>query len=117
MRSPAKEKKIARFRRHRRIRRKVKGTAACPRVSVFRSLNHIYGQIVDDVTGKTLLSASSLGQGLKGNIEEAAKVGAQLAKKAMAAKIQKVVFDRGGNLYHGRVKAFADAAKKGGLIF
>ncbi len=117
MRSASKEKLKARVRRHQRVRRKIVGNAVRPRLSVFRSLNNIYGQIIDDSSGKTLFSVSSLGQGLKGNIEGAKQIGASLAKRALDGDIKTVVFDRGGYLYHGRIKAFADAAREGGLKF
>lgn len=117
MKSAAKEKLKARVRRHQRVRRKVSGSAGRPRLSIFRSLNNIYGQVIDDSSGKTLFSVSSLGQDVKGNIEGAKLIGASLAKRALAENIKSVVFDRGGYLYHGRVKAFADAARKGGLQF
>lgn len=117
MRSASKEKLKARIRRHQRVRRKVSGSAGRPRLSVFRSLNHIYGQIIDDNAGKTLFSVSSLGQGLKGNIDGAKAIGASLAERAVAENITSVVFDRGGYLYHGRIKAFAEAAREGGLKF
>ena len=100
------------------IRHKVSGTALKPRLTVFRSNTQIYGQLIDDVNGKTLASASSLGLKDKVNkIEQAAKVGALLAKVAMEAGITEVVFDRNGYLYHGRVKSLADGAREGGLIF
>ncbi len=117
MKSAAKEKRIARQRRHLRVRKKIKGTAERPRIAVFRSLNHIYGQVIDDATGKTLLSVSSLGQGLKGNVEAAKTVGKILAERALKANIKQVVFDRNGYLYHGRIKAFAESAREVGLIF
>ena len=100
------------------IRHKVSGTALKPRLTVFRSNTQIYGQLIDDVNGKTLASASSLGLKDKVNkIEQAAKVGALLAKVAMEAGITEVVFDRNGYLYHGRVKQLADAAREAGLKF
>lgn len=100
------------------IRHKVTGTALKPRLTVFRSNTQIYGQLIDDVNGKTLASASSLGLKDKVNkIEQAAKVGALLAKVAMEAGITEVVFDRNGYLYHGRVKQLADAAREAGLKF
>jgi len=117
VKSASKEKLKARVRRHQRVRRKITGSVGRPRLSVFRSLNHIYGQIIDDTSGKTLFSVSSLGQGLKGNIEGAKAIGVSLAKRALAESITTVVFDRGGYLYHGRIKAFADAAREGGLKF
>ena len=111
----------ARIARHSRIRNKVSGTKAAPRLNVFRSNNNIFAQIIDDEAGVTLVSASSLESELKlangGNIEAATKVGELLAKKAKKAKISKVVFDRGGYLYHGRVKALAEAARENGLEF
>ncbi|MBI3802889.1 MAG: 50S ribosomal protein L18 [Nitrospirae bacterium] len=115
----AKEKAIARERRHRRVRRKILGTPERPRLSVFRSLNHIYAQIIDDLSGKTLAAASSLTKGGEsgGNLESAKKIGTKLASLAKEKNITKVVFDRGGYLYHGRVKALADGAREGGLLF
>ncbi len=121
----AKKKVLARERRHRRVRRKIMGTPERPRLSVYRSLNQVYAQIIDDLSGKTLVAASSLGKGVKGkgktqtggNIEAAKEVGAAIAALAKSANIGKVVFDRGGSIYHGRIKALADAAREGGLIF
>ena len=121
----AKEKALARERRHRRVRRKIMGTLERPRLSVYRSLNHIYAQIIDDLSGKTIVSASTLSKGTKGkskrksggNIDAAKRAGTELAAQAKKANIEKVVFDRGGYLYHGRIKALADAAREGGLIF
>ncbi len=109
----------ARIERHERIREKIVGTADVPRVCVFRSNTNIYAQIIDDTTGTTLVSASSLeNKGKNGSNVEAAKlVGEALAKKAKKAGITKVVFDRGGYLYHGRVKALADALRENGLEF
>ena len=111
----------ARMARHARIRTKVSGTSELPRLCVFRSLKNISVQIIDDVKGTTLASASSLDKDLKikngGNIEAAKLVGASIAKKAKKAKISKVVFDRGGYLYHGRVAALAEAARENGLEF
>lgn|SRR5574344_1484810 len=111
----------ARMARHQRIRAKVSGTAELPRLCVFRSLKNISAQIVDDAKGVTLVSASSLDKDLKikngGNVEAGKLVGAAIAKKAKKAKIDKVVFDRGGYLYHGRVQALADAARENGLEF
>ena len=104
-----------------RIRRKISGTAARPRMSVFRSNKQIYVQLIDDEAGKTLAAASSRENGLDTEqikkIEQAAKVGALIAEKAKAAGIEAVVFDRNGYLYHGRVKSLADAARNGGLKF
>ena len=115
--------KDARKRRHIRVRKKVFGTPERPRLNVFRSNKHIYAQIIDDTTGRTLVSASSIDKELKGklksggNIEASNIVGELIAKRAVDKGIKKVVFDRGGYLYHGRVKALADAARKGGLEF
>ena len=105
--------------RHKRVRTKVSGTASCPRLNVFRSNSNIFAQIIDDEKGITLVSSSTLELKIKngGNIEAATKVGADIAKKAKAAKIKKVVFDRGGYLYHGRVEALANAARENGLEF
>ena len=110
-----------RLERHARIRRDLSGTADRPRLSVFRSNANISAQIIDDEKGVTLVSASSLEKELKikngGNTEAAKIVGAEIAKRAKKAKISKVVFDRGGYLYHGRVKALADSARQNGLEF
>ena len=100
-----------------RVRKNVNGTVERPRLSVFRSNKQIYAQVINDVTGTTLASASSLGLEAMPKIEQAQKVGALLAEKAKAAGITSVVFDRNGYLYHGRVKALADAAREGGLNF
>ncbi|ATZ21350.1 50S ribosomal protein L18 [Mesoplasma tabanidae] len=111
-------KQEARKRRHYRVRSKVSGTTAKPRLNVFKSNTNFYAQIIDDTTGTTLVSASSLNLGLKsGNIEAAKKVAAEIAKLAIAKSIVDVVFDRGGYLYHGKVKAFAEAARENGLKF
>ena len=111
----------ARVKRHARVRNKVVGTKSVPRLNVFRSNSNIFAQIIDDEACVTLVSASSIDKELKlengGNIEAATKVGELLAKRAKEAKISKVVFDRGGYLYHGRVKALADAARQNGLEF
>jgi large subunit ribosomal protein L18 len=110
----------ARIRRHARIRERISGTAEIPRLNVFRSNANIYAQIIDDVSGKTLVSASSLEKGFDGGgtkKESAKKVGLAAAKKAVEAGIKKVVFDRGGYQYHGRVKELADGAREGGLEF
>ncbi|MXQ73992.1 50S ribosomal protein L18 [Clostridiaceae bacterium DONG20-135] len=108
-----------RIRRHLRVRKKVNGTPECPRLNVFRSNAHIHAQIIDDVNGKTLVAASSVDMKLAngGNVEAAAQVGKELAVRAQKAKIENVVFDRGGYIYHGRVKALADAAREAGLKF
>jgi large subunit ribosomal protein L18 len=110
---------ILRERRHARVRQKISGTALAPRLVVFRSNKNIEAQIIDDVKGVTLVSSSStqLKLALGGNVAAAAKVGEDIASKAQAKGIAKVVFDRGGYLYHGRVAALADAARKGGLKF
>ena len=100
-----------------RIRKNVSGTAERPRLSVFRSNKQIYAQVINDLTGKTLASASSHGLEKLPKIEQAKKVGALVAEKAKAAGVEKVVFDRNGYLYHGRVQALADAAREGGLNF
>lgn len=116
-------KNESRQKRHRRVRKHVVGTAERPRLNVFRSLSHIYAQIINDQTGTTLVSASTVDKELKGQVEyggnsEAAKaVGAELAKRALANGITKVVFDRGGYIYHGRVAALAAAAREAGLEF
>ncbi len=109
--------KERRRRIHYRVRKKLSGTASRPRLAVNRSNKWIYAQIIDDTTGHTLLSASSMGMGEGTKTEQAAKVGQLLAEKAKAEGIQVVVFDRGGFLYHGRVKALADGAREGGLQF
>lgn len=107
----------------RRIRQKVKGSAEKPRLSVFRSNNHIYAQLIDDIHGKTILSSSTLDASISSKIdststcEASSLVGEQLAKKSLEANITTVVFDRGGRIYHGRIKALADAARKEGLKF
>ena len=110
-----------RARRHRRVRKKVSGTAERPRLAVFRSNNHIYAQVIDDVAGRTLAAASTADTTLKGgatgNTDAATKVGTLVAERAKAAGVEKVVFDRGGFRYHGRVAALADAARAGGLEF
>ncbi len=113
------DKNIARARRHARVRKNVHGTEAMPRLNVFRSNSEIYAQIIDDETGTTLASSSSIALKIKngGNIEGAKEVGADIAKKALDKKIKKVVFDRGGYQYHGRVEALANAARENGLEF
>jgi large subunit ribosomal protein L18 len=122
--SPLKNrKKLARLKRKKRVRSDLKGTLERPRLNVFRSLKHIYAQAIADTTGKTLVSASTMSPELKGsfrypgNVEAAKKVGEIIAKKCLEKGIQKVVFDRNGYLYHGRVKALAEAARTSGLIF
>ncbi|NLL06608.1 MAG: 50S ribosomal protein L18 [Clostridiaceae bacterium] len=114
---------VARVRKHARVRKKVVGTTERPRLNVFRSLNHIYAQVIDDSTGKTLASASTLDKEIKGKVafggnKDAAKeVGKLVATKAVNSGIKKVVFDRGGYIYHGRVKELAEAAREAGLEF
>ena len=113
----------ARYRRHLRVRQKVRGTADRPRLCVFRSLNHIYAQVIDDARGHTLVAASTLDAEIatdakgKKKTGKAEMVGALLARRAIEKGIGQVAFDRGGSLYHGRVKALAEAARKGGLKF
>ena len=111
------KKEIRRIKIKYRIRKSVNGTAERPRLSVFRSNKQIYAQVINDLTGKTLASAYSLGLETMPKKEQAAKVGALVAEKALAAGITSVVFDRNGYLYHGRVKELADAARNGGLNF
>ena len=109
-----------RIKRHSRVRSKISGTAQRPRLCVFRSENNIYAQIIDDVNGNTIVSASSVEkafEGNGGNCEAAKKVGAAVAERALAKGIEEVVFDRGGYIYHGRVMALADGAREGGLKF
>ena len=108
-----------RARRHRRVRGKVSGTAERPRLSVFRSAKNIYAQIINDVTGTTLVSASSVEKdfGVGGNKEAAEKVGELIGKRALEKGIEAVVFDRGGYLYHGRVQKLAEGARQSGLKF
>ncbi len=115
--------RLARKRRHRRVRMKISGTAERPRMNVFRSLNQISVQIIDDVAGKTVVSASTLDKKLSADLdgktksEQASIVGKTVAERAVAAGISTVVFDRGGYKYHGRVKVLADGAREGGLTF
>ena len=114
------DSKAARQKRHKRVRGKISGTASCPRLSVFRSLSNIYAQVIDDSTGKTLVSASTVEKdfaGAGGNKEAARKVGQTVAERAVKAGITEVKFDRGGNIYHGRVKELAEGAREGGLKF
>ena len=109
-----------RLKRHRRVRRKISGTAQRPRLNVFRSNKHIYAQLIDDVNGVTLASASTMNKGFEGNggnKEAARKVGQAIAKAAAEKNIEEAVFDRGGYLYHGRVKELADGARESGLKF
>lgn len=112
-------KNAERQRRHARVRTKISGTPECPRLNVFRSNAHIFTQVIDDTAGKTLVSCSSLSLKLEngGNIEAAKAVGAKIAELCKAANIENVVFDRGGYVYHGRVKALAESAREAGLKF
>jgi large subunit ribosomal protein L18 len=102
---------------HDRIRRKLAGTEARPRLNVYRSLGHIYAQVIDDQKGETLVSASTIKMKTGGNVAAAKEIGKAVAEKAVEKGIKKVVFDRGGYLYHGRIKALADAAREAGLEF
>ncbi len=116
---PIRQRNVIRQRVHFRIRQKMQGTAERPRLNVYRSLNHIYAQVIDDAKGETLLSASSLAAKFKtgGNVAAAKEVGKLVAERAIEKGIKRVVFDRGGYLYHGRIKALADAAREAGLEF
>ena len=120
---PEIDRRSARIKRHRRVRKHVVGVAGRPRLTVFRSLSHIYAQVIDDSTGNTLVSASTVDGEVKGQAaglakaEQARLVGKLLAARALSQGIGEVVFDRGGYKYHGRVKALADAAREGGLAF
>ena len=113
------DKNKTRQKRHARVRGKISGTAECPRLNVYRSNKNIYAQVIDDVAGVTLVSASTLDSEVSGNTktEQAASVGAVVAKRAVEKGITEVVFDRGGYLYHGRVQALAEAARENGLDF
>ena len=116
-------KAISRRKRIMRIRKKISGTVECPRLRVFRSAKHIYAQLIDDVAGHTLATVSSMDSGVQGETKEggkkplAHKVGVMLAEKAKQQGIEKAVFDRGGYIYHGRVKSLSDGAREGGLKF
>jgi large subunit ribosomal protein L18 len=110
------DRKVKRLKRHRRVRVHVAGTQERPRLAVFRSLNHVYAQLIDDAAGHTLAAASTKELKAQGNgVDAAVQVGKAIATKAKAAGINQVVFDRGGFLYHGRIKALADAAREAGL--
>lgn len=113
------KRRVSRLKRQARVRKKIRGTGDCPRLSVFRSAKHIYAQIIEDETGKTLVAASTLAKDIDlvgcGNIEAAKAVGSSIAKKALDQNITNVVFDRNGFLYQGRVQALADAAREAGL--
>ena len=119
----AQQRRIARLKRKSRVRRKIIGAPGRPRLCVFRSARHIYAQIIEDASGKTLVAASTLSEGVlegnvyPGNVEAAKAVGKAIAKKALDQDIKEVVFDRNGFLYHGRVKALADSAREAGLVF
>ena len=110
----AEARRDARIRRHRRVRRKVNGTAERPRLAVFRSNRHIYAQLIDDRGARTLAAASDMGLGEGDKSTRAKQVGKELAARAKAAGVERAVFDRGGRLYHGRVRALADGAREGG---
>ncbi len=118
-----KSRSEVRVKKHRRIRNRLSGTTACPRLAVFRSNNHMYAQIIDDTVGNTLVSASTLQKGVKANLEKtnnvdaAAYLGKVIAEKAIEKGIKDVVFDRGGFIYHGKIQALADAAREAGLNF
>jgi large subunit ribosomal protein L18 len=116
---PQRQRNVIRQRVHSRIREKMEGTTERPRLNVYRSLNHIYAQVIDDSQGVTVVSASTLAAKAKtgGNVMAAKEVGKMIAEKAQEKGIKKVVFDRGGYLYHGRIKALADAAREAGLEF
>ena len=120
---PEINRRVARLRRHKRVRKHVMGTPERPRLNVFRSAHHIYAQVVDDSKGHTLVSASTVDQEVKAQLkglaksEQAKVVGKVLAERALDQGIKQVVFDRGGYKYHGRVKALADAARESGLVF
>lgn len=117
------DRNLARKRRHLRVRHRIEGTAERPRLNVYRSNKHIYAQVIDDVTGNTLASASTLDKEFTsdvkngGNVDAAQKIGELVAKRALDKGVSQVVFDRGGYLYHGRVQALADAAREAGLKF
>ena len=115
------DRKINRLRRHRRVRVRLTGTAERPRLAVFRSLNHIYAQVIDDASGRTLAAASTVEKDLRGKpgtkTDEARAVGRLVAERAKSAGIERVVFDRAGFRYHGRIKSLAEAAREAGLDF
>ena len=117
------DKNADRIKRHQRVRKKVSGTAECPRLCVFRSLNHIYAQIIDDVKGNTLVACSTVEKSVQEAVKEMSKqeaakvVGQEIAKRALEKGIKEVVFDRGGYIYTGRVEAVADGAREAGLMF
>jgi large subunit ribosomal protein L18 len=117
------DKNVSRLKRHLRVRKKIEGTTLRPRLNIFRSSKHMYAQIIDDTKGVTIVAASTLDKDLEeavtngGNVDAARQVGALIAKRAKEQGVVKVVFDRGGYLYHGRVQALADAAREAGLEF
>jgi len=117
------QRRVARMKRQRRVRKQVVGSVERPRLCVFRTSRHIYVQIIEDASGKTLVAASTVAKGVDdtvkytGNVDAAKVVGKQIAEKALAKDIKQVVFDRNGFLYHGRIKALADAAREAGLTF
>ena len=119
MLSDTSRKKQSRKKRHRSLRKRVEGTSERPRLAVFRSTRHIYAQVIDDLKGETIASASTLAGKINagGNVDAAKEVGKLVAEQAIAKGVKKVVFDRGGYLYHGRIKALADAAREAGLDF
>ena len=113
-------KRVSRFKKKMRIRRRITGSAERPRLSIYKSLSHLYAQLIDDSTGVTLVSASTVDKKMKGigaGMESAKGVGAELAKRALAQKIESAVFDRNGFRYHGKIKVLADAAREAGLRF
>ena len=116
---PQIQRNVIRKRVHTRIRERIQGTTERPRLNVYRSLNHIYAQIIDDTQGRTLVSASTIADKVKtgGNVAAAKEIGKLVAQRALDKGIKKVVYDRGGYLYHGRIKALADAAREAGLEF
>ncbi len=121
---PIKDKRENRLKRKKRVRKKIKGTPERPRLTVFKTAKHIYAQIVDDNNGRTLVATSTISpdfkskaKGISGNIKGAILVGETIGKKGIEKGIKKIIFDRNGFLYHGRIKALADAARKSGLIF
>lgn len=117
------DKNAIRLRKHLRVRKKISGTATCPRLCVYRSNSHIYAQVIDDTTGTTIAAASTLDKDVKSavsvgsNVEAAQQVGKLIAERAIAKDVKEVVFDRGGYVYHGRVAALAEAAREAGLSF
>lgn len=117
--SAAKQRLELKLRRKKRIRKKIRGTSERPRLSVFKSAKHIYAQVIDDVKGHTLVSVSSFEKGAhkRANVKACEELGRLVAERCMSSQIEKIVLDKNGNKYHGRVKAFADGARSGGLSF